>query len=153
MNRLEHDDDLVRGAPIEIIDVQHDPIDGQDAIRLRGGILLAQLLHQVGERLKILSDGVDDAEILLVLLPGNPLLDQLRDAVRRAAFDDVLLRAPYGLLSGVQFRLRQGERLDSASVSRFGGDDVLLTVGALARDASVELNANVVELIETLRDR
>src|SRR3954464_10265741 len=72
MDCLEHLHDLVGGAAIEIVDVQNDSIDGNHAVVLVASLLPAKLFHEVGQRLKILTNRVDDPEVLLVLLARDP---------------------------------------------------------------------------------
>ena len=62
MHRLQNLDDLPRTAPIEIVDVEDDLVDGTG--RRRAALLRrAPICHQRGEALEILADRGDEPEV------------------------------------------------------------------------------------------
>src|SRR5450759_4828911 len=95
MHRLKDVDYLPRRAPVEVVDVEHDPVDGRRSRRagpqpdrcrsemLRVLLLLPTLplfgpgLHQCAELLEVLADGGDEAELAAVVLATCPIGEEV----------------------------------------------------------------------------
>jgi hypothetical protein len=79
VDRFEHFDNALRGAPVEVVDVQDNPIDARSA-----AVRLAHCLAEaVSHLLEVTSNQVDDAEPVAIVRAFGALFDVRRQPSRR----------------------------------------------------------------------
>ena len=116
MHRLQHLDDAVRLAAVEVVDVEHDPVDARQLVLDLGGRIGEQLAHAA----EVVVDPRDEAELRPVVALGRAARGETGEPPACAEVGYLFPELARPLLRRLDLRVEVG-RADVRDLRRLAG--------------------------------